>query len=80
MIQTTRLGGSGVGSVHVPTVEEVVDMMPGPEKSKWIMRMSPAEQKQYQVLKNKKEAERMRAMRHSGFTLDDPIMGVEKKD
>lgn len=80
VLTTTMRGGSGPNAERIPTIDEVVAMMPGPEKSKWIMRMSPAEQKQYTLLKNKKDAERMRAMRHSGFTLDDPLMGVEKKD
>lgn len=78
IIQTVTRG-TGPGAEHVPSIDEVVDMMPGPEKSKWIMRMSPAEQRQYQLLKNKRDAERMRAMRHKCFTVDDPIMGVERR-
>lgn len=77
VLQTTTRG-MGFGAERIPSIDEIVDMMPGAEKCKWIMRMSPAEQKQYQLLKNKRDAERMRAMRHKGFTIDDPLMGVEK--
>ena len=64
------------GVVRVPTVDEVIRMPPGPERLKWESRWSEAERQYAQREKNRIEMDKMRAIRNKGFTLDDPIMGV----
>ena len=67
---------AGPNAVRQPTVEEVVNMLPGPEKEKWQSKWSEAERKEAQIIKNRQLMEKMKKMKHKGFSPDDPIMGV----
>lgn len=63
-------------AVRQPTIEEVLDMKDVEERAKWEAKWSEAERKQAQIIKNKREMERIKAIRNRGmFSIDDPIMG-----
>ena len=74
----TELRGSGCGSgrVSIPTVDQVMAMTDIEEKTKWQSRWSPAEWAEAKKIENKMMMDKMRKMRNRGFSLDDPIMGV----
>lgn len=81
-LTTTFRGQSPVASENferIPSISEVLDMLPGPERTKWESRWSPAERQQATIEKTRRERERMRAMKRRGFSPDDPIMGMNAK-
>ena len=63
-----RVEGQLPGTGRRPSVEEVMDMPPD-ERKKWAELWSPAE-------RNKAKMIEMRRIRNKGFSIDDPIMGV----
>jgi len=75
----TEIRGSGGGGgvrVAIPTVDQVMAMTDVNERAKWQARWSPAEWAESKKIQNKMMMEKMRKMRNKGFSLDDPIMGI----
>ena len=62
---------------HEPTPQEVLDMTDPDARQAAFMRLSHAQQLEFQKLKTAREREEWRKRRNKSFTLDDPIMGVE---
>lgn len=78
-ILKTEIRGSGGTEgcrVHIPTVDQVMAMTDVNERAKWQARWSPAEWAESKRIQNKMMMEKMRKMRNKGFSLDDPIMGI----
>ena len=77
-ILRTEIRGSGCGNgrISIPTVDQVMAMTDVNERAKWQARWSPAEWAESKKIQNKMMMEKMRKMRNKGFSLDDPIMGI----
>ena len=78
ILRTEIRGSSGTDGcrVRIPTVDQVMAMTDIEEKTKWQSRWSPAEWAEAKRIENKMMMEKMRKMRNKGFSLDDPIMGI----
>lgn len=77
-ILRTEIRGSGCGNgrISIPTVDQVMAMTDVNERAKWQARWSPAEWAESKKIQNKMMMDKMRKMRNKGFSLDDPIMGI----
>lgn len=76
-LKTEHRGQYGVaGGNRQLTIDQVLDLPVAEQEVYWKKRWSPAEIQQARIIKNKREVEKMRAMRNKGFSLNDPIMGV----
>lgn len=72
-----RGSGCGYGRVSIPTVDQVMAMTDVNERAKWQARWSQAEWAESKRIQNKMMMKKMRKMRNKGFSLDDPIMGID---